>query len=210
MSCIASATFVTSAAARRAGSASSTFAGRPCALRAAAPKLTTARRGLVVRMAETEESADEIVADDKAWATSYSHVYEDIVENLRPLLFLPEADPDKKISDVMSSTLITTTGDCVLSSLTEYFETITGMPVMDANGVPIGIISKKDLGDDLTKTVADVMSSPAIVISSANKVADAAALMLKHKIHRIPVMVDGKCAGMVTRKDIFTAMGQDV
>jgi CBS-domain-containing membrane protein len=40
--------------------------------------------------------------------------------------------------------------------------------------------------------------------------ADAAALMLKHKVHRIPV-VDNEAhvIGMVTRTDIFKALEQD-
>lgn len=38
---------------------------------------------------------------------------------------------------------------------------------------------------------------------------DAAALMLKHKVHRIPVVdSDARLLGMVTRTDIFTALEQ--
>lgn len=37
--------------------------------------------------------------------------------------------------------------------------------------------------------------------------ADAAALMLKHKVHRIPVVdSQAQVIGMVTRTDIFTAL----
>jgi len=40
---------------------------------------------------------------------------------------------------------------------------------------------------------------------------DAAAIMLKYKIHRLPVKDDaGKIVGMVTRTDIFTALGMTV
>lgn len=39
--------------------------------------------------------------------------------------------------------------------------------------------------------------------------ADAAALMLKHKVHRIPIVdIDARVVGMVTRTDIFTALEQ--
>lgn len=39
--------------------------------------------------------------------------------------------------------------------------------------------------------------------------ADAAALMLKHKVHRVPVVdADAQVIGMVTRTDIFTALEQ--
>ena len=51
------------------------------------------------------------------------------------------------------------------------------------------------------------MSQPPIATGPDARVADAAALMLKHKVHRIPI-VDGKARviGMVTRTDIFKAL----
>ena len=60
------------------------------------------------------------------------------------------------------------------------------------------------------KTVGDIMSSPPIAARAENKVADAAVMMLKHKVHRIPV-VDGKAqlVGIVTRTDIFTALANE-
>ena len=59
-------------------------------------------------------------------------------------------------------------------------------------------------------TVSDVMSKPPIAAKHDNKVADAACLMLKHKVHRIPI-VDSKAqlVGIVTRTDIFTALANE-
>ncbi len=59
-------------------------------------------------------------------------------------------------------------------------------------------------------TVGEVMSSPAITIEENKTVADAAGLMLKHDIHRVPVVARGKsgrCVGIITRTDIFEALG---
>lgn len=157
-------------------------------------------------------------ADDelsKEWPTSYSNFYEDITENLRPLLFLPEADPDKGIDSVMSTDLITTTPETMVSTIVSVFEDITGIPVLDANGGCIGMISKRDVSkksileqiDEVR--VEEVMNSPAITMHHSLLIADAAAIMLKHKIHRIPVVDDdGKVVGVCSRKDIFTALGQ--
>jgi CBS domain-containing protein len=58
--------------------------------------------------------------------------------------------------------------------------------------------------------VADVMSRPPIAARADNKVADAACLMLKHKVHRIPIVdASAKVVGIVTRTDIFTALALD-
>lgn len=75
----------------------------------------------------------------------------------------------------------------------------------------VGVLSKKDLqraGN--SATVKDIMSTPPIAAKPTNKVADAACLMLKHKVHRIPIVDDNaKLVGMVTRTDIFTALAQE-
>ena len=59
-------------------------------------------------------------------------------------------------------------------------------------------------------TVNDVMSKPPIAAKPDNKVADAACLMLKHKVHRIPVVdSQAQLVGIVTRTDIFTALANE-
>ncbi|CAM6098401.1 unnamed protein product [Calypogeia fissa] len=55
--------------------------------------------------------------------------------------------------------------------------------------------------------VKEIMSSPAITLSAKKTLQDAAALMLKNKIHRIPVVNSSlQVVGIVTRTDIFTAL----
>ena len=51
------------------------------------------------------------------------------------------------------------------------------------------------------------MSTPPIAAKPTARVADAACLMLKHKVHRIPIVgPDAKVLGFVTRTDIFEAL----
>lgn len=51
--------------------------------------------------------------------------------------------------------------------------------------VQVGVLSKKDLQRaGASSQVKDVMSSPPIAAKPDNKVADAACLMLKHKVCR--------------------------
>lgn len=107
----------------------------------------------------------------------------------------------------------------------DLFASYSGLPVVDANGVLLGVISRKDLAKG-GSVVRDVMNSQPIAAKRTAKVQDAAVLMLKHKVHRIPVVDDrarciGTCVdlmmcvssfttllrpGIVTRFDIFTAM----
>lgn len=60
---------------------------------------------------------------------------------------------------------------------------VTGVPVVksEADKTLVGVLSKKDLSKP-GKLVKDVYSSPPIAARPDNKVADAACLMLKHKV----------------------------
>ncbi|CAN6234269.1 unnamed protein product [Urochloa humidicola] len=60
---------------------------------------------------------------------------------------------------------------------------------------------------EMESTVDEVMSSPAITLTPEKTVLEAAALMLKEKVHRIPV-VNGQqqVIGIVTRTDVFQAL----
>ncbi|OAY66508.1 Uncharacterized protein ACMD2_22450, partial [Ananas comosus] len=59
----------------------------------------------------------------------------------------------------------------------------------------------------LESKVGEVMSSPAITLPADKTVLDAAALMLKRKVHRIPILDKQQhVVGIVTRTDVFRAL----
>ena len=64
---------------------------------------------------------------------------------------------------------------------------VTGVPVVksDSDMTLVGVLSKKDL-DKKGTLVKDIFSSPPVAARPENKVADAACLMLKHKVSRPP------------------------
>lgn len=123
------------------------------------------------------------------------------------------ADPYGSIETVMSSPAVTVTADTTLDRVLELFERFTGLPVVDERGTCVGIISNIDvakfartrIGNSLpTAKVVDIMTAPAIVIMHHAPVAYAAGLMLKHKVHRLPVVdKDGAVVGIITRTDVF-------
>lgn len=99
-------------------------------------------------------------------------------------------------------------------------EDINAVPVLDAKGRPIGIVSKTDLvlddydwaelrdealatrrgGDEddelhikalfASRTVADIMSGRPITVTERTGIVEAAQLMVKHSIHGCPVVCD--------------------
>lgn len=95
-------------------------------------------------------------------------------------------------------------------------------PVIDAEGVLVGIVSTEDLlfggvfglppgatielperSELESPCVEDVMTSPALSIEEAATVRDVAALMWAHRIHHLPVVdEEGRLCGIVSSLDL--------
>jgi IMP dehydrogenase len=91
---------------------------------------------------------------------------------------------------------------------------ISGVPVVDASGVLAGIITNRDLrfvppGDFERRTVREVMTPMPLVTAPVGiSRDDAAALLGKHKIEKLPIVDrDNRLRGLITVKD-FTKTEQ--
>jgi CBS domain-containing protein len=111
---------------------------------------------------------------------------------------------------------------------------ISGVPVVDVTGAVLGVVSEADLlikeqGADAIRhrplarfrgesaesraqliklgavTAADAMTAPAITITPARSIHDAAAIMTNRKVNRLPVVDDGQLVGIVSRSDLVRA-----
>jgi CBS domain-containing protein len=166
------------------------------------PTHTTFRKTAVVRASEKADLSGE-------WPVNWSLAsYEDVGEFFQKSLFKDTAAPGTLLTDVMSTALTVTYPDVTLDAAKKLFSEVSGVPVVKSSNdyTLVGVLSKKDLSKS-GKTVSELMSTPPIAARPDNKVADAACLMLKHKIHRIPVVNnEAKLVGLVTRTDIFSAL----
>jgi CBS domain-containing protein len=107
--------------------------------------------------------------------------------------------------------------------------TFTGLPVVDGENRPIGVISQGDLiykagmpmrlgllaESDRGKVspvlealaarkASEVMTQPAVTIEQDKLVTDAVNLMLKRQVKRLPVVdTDGRLVGILSRVDVF-------
>ncbi len=85
---------------------------------------------------------------------------------------------------------------------------VSGLPVVDENRVLLGIITNRDLrfvspADFETKLVRDMMTPMPLVTGKVGiSNAEAAALLGKHKVEKLPLIdSDGRLAGLITVKD---------
>ena len=85
-----------------------------------------------------------------------------------------------------------------------------GCLLVTSRGKIVGIITERDLvrkaltrGGSMARTkIKNIMSSPLIVVAPDTSVEEAAKLMAKHKVRRLPVVEKGGLAGLITVTDI--------
>ena len=81
---------------------------------------------------------------------------------------------------------------------------IHGAPVVDPEGRLLGMVSFTDLaqraGEDVT--VEDLMRRDVPAISEETPLAEAAALMLRERVRRLPVLRGNRVVGILTATDI--------
>ncbi|MFC3349232.1 CBS domain-containing protein [Streptomyces echinoruber] len=91
---------------------------------------------------------------------------------------------------------------------------ISGMPVVDHDDKVIGVISGTDLvrvqaarsgpGPGRAVTAADLMSTPAVTVHPEQSVPDAARVMERHNVERLPVVdEEDRLIGIATRRDLL-------
>jgi signal-transduction protein with cAMP-binding, CBS, and nucleotidyltransferase domain len=96
-------------------------------------------------------------------------------------------------------------------------EAEVGSVIILKNTKPIGIVTEEDLAckvvaKDLKPSsvhVNEIMSTPLITVSAEKTVVDAARMMVKHKVRRLPVVDDKKMViGIVTVRDLLTVSNE--
>lgn len=94
-----------------------------------------------------------------------------------------------------------------LSMMQEYH--IGGIPVVDAAGKLVGIVTNRDLRfeNQLDKLVDEVMTSENLVVTHQQTDLEAASrILMEHKIEKLPVVdEDYRLIGLITYKDITKA-----
>jgi IMP dehydrogenase len=82
---------------------------------------------------------------------------------------------------------------------------ISGLPVVDAQGSLVGIITNRDMRFevDQNKPVSEVMTKSPLITARAGVTADAAlGLLRRHKIEKLPIVDgNGRLTGLITVKD---------
>jgi CBS domain-containing protein len=91
---------------------------------------------------------------------------------------------------------------------------VSSLVVVDQEGAPLGIVTDRDLREkvvarnrDPKEALAAIMTTPLVHVDAAAPCSDALLKMMRHNIHHILVVEDGRFKGMVTNHDFMVLQG---
>jgi CBS domain-containing protein len=145
--------------------------------------------------------------------------------------------------DIMTREVVTVTPETSIDELSKILENrkIGGVPVVDKDGLLVGIITQSDLVERVRElelppainildlhiflqipshqlqhlekmlgtTVGDVMTPNPVTVNLDTPVSQIAALMAKQKLHTLPVLAQGKIAGIIGKMDLVRALARE-
>ncbi|MDE1995785.1 MAG: CBS domain-containing protein [Rhizobiaceae bacterium] len=141
------------------------------------------------------------------------------------------------VQTIMTSSPITVSTSALVADAAKLMldHHISGVPVVDANGALVGMVTESDflrrgeldterkrswlmdllgspgkIADEYVRAygrkVEEVMSWPVTAISPLASLSDAVKLMEKQNIKRLPVVENGKLVGIIARSDLLRAV----
>ncbi len=117
------------------------------------------------------------------------------------------------VRDIMTRPVITAGADIDIHSAAKIMSTANvGSLVIVSGAKPVGILTERDLVkkivaqavDPRMVKVGEIMNSPLATISPEASSRDAAAIMIKSGVKRLPVISDGKLVGIITDTDLVS------
>lgn len=137
-----------------------------------------------------------------------------LLAEIFPIL-LSRHEPRGLVSELMSARVVTVEADDPVSRVQALVQEsgFSAFPVLKRRQL-VGMVSRRDLlGSGRARRPADgklaveaIMATPAITISPDAPVSDAAALICRRDISRLPVVEKGRVAGIIDRHDVLRAL----
>ncbi|BCB95184.1 nucleotidyltransferase family protein [Dissulfurispira thermophila] len=120
------------------------------------------------------------------------------------------------VEDIASKNVIKCSIDSSIQETAQIMtqNRISSVVVVDERGLPVGIVTDRDLrekvvakGRDVRDPVKNIMSLPLIRIDASDYCYEAILKMIRHKIHHLLVIKDGNLIGVVTNHDLMLLQG---
>jgi CBS domain-containing protein len=121
-----------------------------------------------------------------------------------------------KLSEIMTAGVVTAAPEASAISVARQMRDhrVGSVVIVDPGGSPVAMVTDRDLtlrvfaeGADAEAAVGEHASRPLVCGEPAMELEEAAALMVQHRVRRLPVVDAGRLAGIVTLDDIAVRTG---
>ncbi len=131
-------------------------------------------------------------------------------QDAREISRVEELSYELKVGEVMTANVKSVTAEMKIAGVLEILRQgrISGVPVLDAGGEIIGILSIEDVvrameRNHLTAPVSEYMSHRLITVSDFDSVVKAIKTFSEYRVGRLPVLNEqGKLTGIITKGDV--------
>jgi CBS domain-containing protein len=124
-----------------------------------------------------------------------------------------------RAKDLMNTDVVTIREDAPVSHLCDVMQAAhaNGLPVLNGDGELVGVVTEDDIlygtmgvfdKNGSAVLVRDIMTSPAVCATEDTDVVELSRMLSGMRIHRIPIVVDGRVAGVVTALDVVRAVAE--
>ncbi|MBU8849002.1 MAG: CBS domain-containing protein [Desulfobacterales bacterium] len=134
----------------------------------------------------------------------------DTIEEILVELISGNQHSSVMLSDIMSYPVATVSTDTTVEEVAMVLRNLgcTGVPIVDKDECIVGVVSRRDFkkvrkSNHMQSPIKAFMTRNVVTMHQGKSAIEAARLMIKHDIGRIPVMKDDKIVGIVTRSDVM-------
>lgn len=113
-----------------------------------------------------------------------------------------------KVREIMTTPVITVTPGTPVPAIATLLRDnrISGVPVTDAGGAVIGLVSEYDLLAREGETAGEVMTPSVVTVTEDTDVDDVRHLLVERRIRRVPVVSGQRLTGIVSRGDVVALL----
>ncbi len=116
-----------------------------------------------------------------------------------------------QVKDIMTDRVVGVGPDATIDEAITLLldHRVSGLPVVDDNGLLLGVISEIDIidlvykADIETSTVRDYMTREVRSLDAGASLDDAASIFCTKSIRRIPIVRDERLVGVLSRRDLI-------
>ncbi|MFF6829102.1 CBS domain-containing protein [Streptomyces longwoodensis] len=108
----------------------------------------------------------------------------------------------------MTAPVVTVTEDTSVSAVAAVLHgrRISAVPVLDAAGAVVGLVSEYDLLARPGATAGQVMTQAVVSVTENTDIDDVRHLLVERRIRRVPVLDGNRLVGIVSRSDVVALL----